>query len=239
MSGEELLTSLAIGYEIALRAGIALHDTVPDYHTSGAWNTLGCAAMTVRCLGGDASVLAHALGIAEYHGPRSQMMRCIDHPTMVKDGSGWGAMAGVSAGQMAMRGFTGAPAITITDKGVTDLWSDLGQNWRIHEQYFKPYAVCRWAQPAIQAVLSLQNGVQWSPAEIVSVVVETFHEATRLATRRPADTEGAQYSLPFPVAAALHFGQLGPKELSGPSLHDEGVLALADLIELRGRRLLQ
>jgi hypothetical protein len=29
---------------------------------------------------------AHAMGIAEYHGPRSQMMRCIDHPTMVKDG---------------------------------------------------------------------------------------------------------------------------------------------------------
>ena len=32
---------------------------------------------------------APRLGIAEYHGPRSQMMRCIDHPTMLKDGAGW------------------------------------------------------------------------------------------------------------------------------------------------------
>ena len=41
------------------------------------------------------------------------MMRCIDHPTMVKDGSGWGAFAGVSAAYLAADGFTGAPAITI------------------------------------------------------------------------------------------------------------------------------
>ena len=53
------------------------------------------------------------MGIAEYHGPRSQMMRCMDHPTMVKDGSGWGAMCGVSAARMAKAGFTGAPALTL------------------------------------------------------------------------------------------------------------------------------
>ena len=53
---------------------------------------------------------AHAIGIAEYHGPRSQMMRCIDHPTMLKDGSGWGSMSGIIAGQLASNGFTGAPA---------------------------------------------------------------------------------------------------------------------------------
>ena len=54
--------------------------------------------------------LRHALGIAEFHAPRSQMMRCIDYPTMLKDGSGWGAMAGVSAAYLAADGFTGAPA---------------------------------------------------------------------------------------------------------------------------------
>jgi hypothetical protein len=37
-------------------------------------------------MGLDRRVTREALGIAEYHGPRSQMMRCIDHPTMVKDG---------------------------------------------------------------------------------------------------------------------------------------------------------
>ena len=41
------------------------------------------------------------------------MMRCIDHPTMLKDGSGWGAMAGVISAYLAADGFTGAPALTV------------------------------------------------------------------------------------------------------------------------------
>src|SRR5438067_5314942 len=37
--GREFLTSVVLGYEVATRAGIALHATVPDYHCSGAWNS--------------------------------------------------------------------------------------------------------------------------------------------------------------------------------------------------------
>ena len=136
------------------RRAPALHATTPDYHTSGAWIAVAAAAAGARLLKLDADQTAHALGIAEYHGPRSQMMRCIDHPTMLKDGSGWGAMAGVSAALLARNGFTGAPALTITEP--PDIWSDLGDNWLITQQYFKPYPVCRWAQSPIEAALALR-----------------------------------------------------------------------------------
>ena len=128
--GRELLTSLVLGYEIATRAGVALHATVSDYHTSGAWNALACAAIGARLLGLDRNATRHALGAAEYHGPRSQMMRCIDHPTMVKDGSGWGAFAGVSAAYLAADGFTGAPALLIEGQAERAHWADLGARWR-------------------------------------------------------------------------------------------------------------
>ncbi|NNC80332.1 MAG: MmgE/PrpD family protein, partial [Acidimicrobiales bacterium] len=108
----EFLANLIVGYEIATRAGIALHQTACDYHTSGAWGAVGAAALGARVLGLDHASTFEAMGIAEYHGPRSQMMRVIDHPTMLKDGSGWGAMAGVSAAYLAADGFTGAPAVT-------------------------------------------------------------------------------------------------------------------------------
>ena len=84
------------------------------------------------------------------------MMRVIDAPTMVKDGSGWGAMAGGSAAYLAAEGFTGAPAVTVEGDDVSDLWDDLGQIWRIKEQYYKHYPICRWAQPPVQAVLDLK-----------------------------------------------------------------------------------
>jgi 2-methylcitrate dehydratase PrpD len=180
----------------------------------------------------DSAQTRHALGIAEYHGPRSQMMRCVDHPTMLKDGSGWGAMTGVSAGLLARAGFTGAPASTVESPEVTGFWADLGQTWLITEQYFKPYAVCRWAQPAIAGALALQQAHQLPVESIQRIRVSTFHEASRLTCRQPQSTEEAQYSLPFPVAAALVYGQLGPAELNGQTLRDPTVLSLSDQIEL-------
>ena len=100
-TGADMLADLIVGYEIAIRSGIALHGTAPDYHTSGAWVALGVAAVGARIKELDRDQTRHALGIAEYNGPRSQMMRCIDHPTMVKDGSGWGAMVGATAAVLA------------------------------------------------------------------------------------------------------------------------------------------
>jgi 2-methylcitrate dehydratase PrpD len=233
VNGHELAASLVVGYEVALRAGLALHATASDYHTSGAWNALACAAVTARRLGLDGRRTRHALGIAEYHGPRSQMMRCIDYPTMVKDGSGWGAMAGVSAGLLARDGFTGAPAVTVEGAQESDFWDDLGRRWLITEGYFKPHAVCRWAQPAIAAVLKLRDRHSFVPEQVRRIQVTTFQEAVRLAARRPGNTEEAQYSLPFPVASALVHRRLGPAELTGSSLSDPLILSLAGGMVLR------
>ncbi len=232
ISGRELLTTLVMGYEIAIRAGKSLHATACDYHTSGAWNALGCAAITARRLGLNREQTRHALGIAEYHGPRSQMMRCIDHPTMLKDGSGWGAMAGVSAGLLAGNGFSGAPALTVEAEDVAEFWADLGRQWDTMIQYFKPYAVCYWAQPAIGGALKLQQEHGIRPEAIEKVRVYTFHEASRLACRRPKNTEQAQYSLPFPLSGALVHRQLGYAQLSGSALEDPLILDLADRVEL-------
>ncbi len=227
ITGHELLTLLALGYEVAIRAGISLHSTAPDYHTSGAWNALGVVAMAGRLWGLDENRLRHALGIAEYHGPRSQMMRCIDHPTMLKDGSGWGAMTGVSGAYLAASGFTGAPALTVEEDDVRGIWDDLGERWRILEMYFKPYPVCRWGQPAIEAALQVRREHGIAPEEIAAIEVFTFHEATRLDQHEPTTTEEAQYSLPFPVAVALVRGGLVPSDITEEALADETVIAIS------------
>ena len=88
LTGRDALATLAMTYEVAARAAIALHNTVADYHTSGAWNALGVAALAARLDHSSPTQLREALGIAEYHGPRSQMMRELAPPTMLHDGSG-------------------------------------------------------------------------------------------------------------------------------------------------------
>ena len=229
VSGGEAMAALVAGYEIAARAGIALHATVTDYHTSGAWNALGVAAVGARLRKLTPSQLREALGIAEYHGPRSQMMRVIDVPTMLHDGSAWGALAGASAVFMAERGFTGAPAITVEAAEVADVWRDLGDRWVVHKHYIKPYPVCRWIHALVGAALELRATHEIHAADIAAIDVSAFHEATRLYRELPQTTAVAQYSISFPVAAALVRGRCGVDEITGAGLTDPDVARLVAL----------
>lgn len=231
ITGPEFLTTMVMGYEFGARASVAQHATTSDYHTSGSWGAVTAAAAGARILRLDTPKTRHALGIAEYHGPRSQMMRCIDHPTMVKDGSGWGSMAGVSAAELAAKGFTGAPAVTVEQAPA--FWTDLGTNWLILEQYFKPYPVCRWAQAPVQGILALKQIHNLTADQVDHIEVTTFHESVRLATRRPTTTEEAQYSTSFPCAIALVRGDIGPGDIADEALGDPAILRLSDSLIIR------
>lgn len=227
LSGCRFLGELAIGYEIAIRAGISLHRSACEYHTSGAWNCLGVTAVAARLMNLSARQLAEAMGTAEFYGPRSQMMRCIEYPTMLKDGSGWGAMTGIASALLGRAGFTGAPAVLLAQ---TDTWHDLGTHWHFLDTYFKRYPVCYWAQPAVEASLSLRPGIP-DVDEIQEVRVTSFHQAIRLHTPHPRSTEEAQYSLPWAVACALYRGSVDQQSVTG-DLESIEVIRLARKVRL-------
>lgn len=231
-SGRDLLVALTIAYEVAYRSGLCMHGTVPDYHTSGAWTALGAAAAGARLLGLDREQIRHALGIAEYHGPRSQMMRCIDHPTMLRDGVGWGSPAGVSAAYMAQLGFTGAPAITTEGAAALPFWNDLGTRWEVNNTHYKAYPVCRWAHPAIDAVRDLMRDNQLTSRDITRARIKTFHYATRLAGHAPKTVDELTYALAYPFAIMAVYGEIGPRQLQESILEDPEVRRISLATEL-------
>ncbi len=153
------------------------------------------------------------------------MMRCIDHSTMLKDGSGWGAMTGFSAAKLAEKGFTSVPALTVEDADI--YWSDLGQRWYMNEQSYKPYPVCRWAQAPIEGARNLMRTNDFVTDEIAKIEVETFHEAVQLATDCPKTTEQAQYSTSFPVVVALARGDITVQDISEYALNDHNAIRLS------------
>ena len=229
-SGHDVLAALLMGYEFGSRAAMAQHGTVDDFHTSGSWGAVACAAAAARLMRLDHESTRHALGIAEYHGPRSQMMRCIDYPTMLKDGSGWGAMTSVSAAKLARSGFTGAPSLIVEQ--ADSYWADLGEKWYMLDQYYKPYPVCRWAQAPIEAALSLRSEHNLHPSQISSIDITTFHESIRLACNEPKTTEEAQYSTSFPTAIALVHGDITASSLKDSALNDPEVKRLSKAITM-------
>ncbi|WP_120634727.1 MmgE/PrpD family protein [Ruegeria sp. EL01] len=232
LTGPEALAAVITGYEVAGRAGLSLHASVSDYHTSGAWNALGVAAMAARLRGQTPEQMRQAMGIAEYHGPRSQMMREIANPTMLHDGSGWGAMVGMSAAILAERGFTGAPAITIEAAEVAPHWDNLGAFWVVEHQYIKPYPICRWAHAAIDGVRKVMSEHDLTHEQIERLDINSFHEAVCLFPGLPETTSQAQYSLAFAVATYVLHGRIGVEQISGTSLSDPVVAGLMPRIHV-------
>ncbi len=232
VSGPEALAAFIAGYEISYRAAIALHTTVDDYHTSGAWNALGCVAIGARLKNLSPKMYRHALGIAEYHGPRSQMMREIANPTMLHDGTGWGVPTGIYAVLVAEDGFLGAPAATVEFDDAAFAWQDLGEQWLTTQQYIKPYPVCRWVHAAIDAALTLRQQYSLRPDIIKSVEIETFNYSAELYAGVPETSPQAQYSLAWPVAAALTRGHVGVNEILKDSFTDADIVTLTHLTRI-------
>ncbi|CAF1507036.1 unnamed protein product [Rotaria sordida] len=238
LNGKEFLTTLIVGYEIAYRAGHSLHVTVPDIHSSGSWVSLGCSAMLCRLLKLSYDSTAHALGIAEYYGPRSQIMRCVNYPTMLKDGLGQGALVGISSALLGELGFTGSPAVTMTkvddNKVLFDIWNSLGKEYRINIVHvYKCHACCYWAQPSLNAIDKIKQkypNVTFMNDTISNIDIYTFFEATHLLQTVPKTSDQAQYSISFSTAAALIYGRIGPKLLN--AINDQKIINLMEKIHI-------
>jgi 2-methylcitrate dehydratase PrpD len=227
--GDAFLTALVVAYELGIRAGVIRHATYACYHSSGSWGAIAGAAAVGKLLAFSEARLLHAMGAAEYHAPIAPMMKGIDTPSMGKDSIGWGCMVAVLAALLAWDGFTGISPLF--DDAPDPSWvQSLGRRWEILNLYFKPYAACRWAQPAVAGVLKIVQAHDLAVDQIGEIRVRTFSAASRLPNAPPRDTEAAQYSLAFPVAAALVDGEVGPTQVMPPRLFDPKLLSLMERV---------
>jgi 2-methylcitrate dehydratase PrpD len=149
---------------------------------------------------------------------------------MAKDGVGWGAMVGTASALMAERGFTGIEPL-FSESPEAGWIDNVGEQFEIMRLYFKPYACCRWTQPASVGALALKRQYGLAADDIAGIRVRTFAEAARLSRKHPADTDEAQYNLAYPIAAALLDGELGPRQVLPPRIYEPAILALADRVE--------
>lgn len=232
LGGKELLTGIVLGYEIAHRAARIWHTTHAIYQACGSWGSVACAAIASHLMRLPADQVHHALGIAEYHAPNLPMMRDIDHPSMVKHGIGWGTMTGITAAQLAQRGFTGIPSL-FGFEDYYDWVADLGENYIMVDGVgFKVYSSCAWSHPPINVTRALMEEHNIGVDDIVHIKIISSDKTVRLGNKLPTTTEEAQFNTAWPLAVYLIDGELGPWGVIESRLEDQRVRDLASRIEL-------
>ncbi|MGV8143609.1 MAG: MmgE/PrpD family protein, partial [Methanothermobacter sp.] len=164
-SGEELIESLVVGYQVAIVVGMMVNPEHRSrgFHTTGTCGTLGAAAAACKALGLDQNQTVNALGLA---GTQAAGLLESDHSgSMGKHlHAGRAAQSGIISAQLAGNGYTGAETIFEGDEGFLKVMAGIDpgeidikllmKKYRILEVYFKIYPVCRHLHSSIDASLN-------------------------------------------------------------------------------------
>jgi 2-methylcitrate dehydratase PrpD len=226
--GKALLEAIVIGYEVAVRSALVMRNLGGPRKGSGAWVVPGVAAAVARLMDLAPGRVLDAVGLAEYFSLQATQDRSASYPSPMKEGLSWGAYTGYIAAFLASQGFRGMRP-HLADSPLLD---NLSVSWEIEKVYFKRYACCRWAHPALDGLEEMLRKEPLSWMEIDRIRIRTFEKATLLDRRDPADTLEAVYSIPFVIGSYLVHGRVTPAQVSGENLWDHRVADLSRLVFL-------
>ncbi len=217
-SGAELLRAVTVGYEISTRIGVAVQPShYRFFHTTGTVGCFGSAAATAALLApAQPEVMRHALATAASLAAGLQQAFRSDAMTKALH-AGHAAWVGVSAGQGAASGITGAIDILEGEAGFGKALSagahwarateGLGQRYNIQSITQKNHGCCGHTFAAIDAMLDIRRREPLTPAQIADIRVETYQTALDVTGNfEPRTVFEAKFSLPYVVAHALLYG---------------------------------
>ena len=247
VTGEQLVTAIAAGYEVMIRASLALNPSAArtrGWHLTGVCGPYGAAAACAVLLGMDAEPTAWALGLAGTQGAGLWAFNA-DGAMSKRLHAGKAAHAGVLAAELAALGFTGPTQIfEFHDGGFLKAYSDasdvapltheLGKTWHLDAVSIKPYSCCGSTHAYIDAALELRKrmGNAWDPARPVRVGMSKVVDLQCGFDYVPSTALNAQMSLRYVLAAALSDGQVLPQQFSDAKMHDPALGTLGAKLEL-------
>lgn len=211
-TGVEMLEAVIVGYDVGIREAVRIRDAGGPRKGSGGWCAPGAAAAVGKLLKLTDEQMCHALGMCEYYTPQAGQDRSVQFPSMTKEGIPWGAYTGSFCAHLAKFGVTGhRPHLADAE----ELCKDLGQTVEVDKTYYKKWAACRWAHPALGGLAVVRAGEKpgFKIGDVKHVQIRSFEKALLLSNRKPASTLQAVYSIPFSLAYWLKHGQIEPENL--------------------------
>ena len=246
LTGEDLLSGLAAGGELACRMAVvaptgihraAFHPTAVIGALSAAFGVATAQRLTpkqsAQAMGIAGSM---ASGIIEYLVEGTSTKRL--HP-------GWAAQSGIRAAALAAGGFTGPRTVFEGEHGFFRafahpdiprdfgrLTNGLGTLWELENLAFKPYACGTMAQPFIDAAIKMRSDLP-DPNTVTEIIAPTseaiLHRLWEPVAEKaaPSTPYSAKFSVPYCIAVGLIRGAAGLSEFTDETIRDPALLQLA------------
>jgi 2-methylcitrate dehydratase PrpD len=242
VSGKELIVATVAGYEVGRRileaaGGYDAHNGI-GWHSTGTCGTLAAAAAVARLWRLPAVAYRDAISLSTSFS--SGLWAFIHDGSQAKKiHAGRAAEGGLLAAELAARGFSGPSkvfddvwggffrAFNQTEGEVAKLSEDLGEVWKINRAVLKPYASCRGAHSAVDALEDILAETRRPAETIASIHLDLSRMLIGMCgakeTRRLA---AAQMSLPYALAARCVFGSVGLESYSAARRADPRIAEL-------------
>ena len=246
ISGRAVLEAYVIGFEIEAILGRTMNPRhyQQGWHCTSTLGTVGAAAAAARLLKLDVVATTHCLAIAasEASGLKENF------GTMTKPlHVGLAARNAVLAALLAQQGFTAndnaldgpqgfLKAMASEKPDLQSSISDLGNRWEILETgiTIKLYPSCAATHPALDTVLDLRREHHLTSDQIESVEVQVDSVTPPLLIYdRPQTGLQGKFSMPFCVAAALVYGEVGLATFESSCIQDARIQSLLARITMR------
>ncbi len=222
VSGEALLTALAVGIELECRVSCAIAQGGANqgWYMTGLSGGIGAAAAVGRLLRLNAQQMVYAMGLAAMQASGTRATHGSMAITFVpgiaaRDGivAAYMAAADFSCSAIAIDGRNGLLQVLTTSRDASQIRAQLGTRYEMLNNAYKPYPCGIVIHPAIDACLHLVRVQHLKHQDIARIELRVHPDALNLCWRKlPENVLDAQVSLYHWVAACLVFGRAGVPE---------------------------
>ncbi|RAM37388.1 MmgE/PrpD family protein [Arthrobacter globiformis] len=246
VTGEELITAIAIGQELFIRLRCNVGWKM-DWNLSSVIGVYSGVAACGSLLGLSAEQITHAMGIVSLNAGGTMQQIFGTGSNLRGLYAGFIAQSCVNAVLLAQKGMLGMEDLFEGEAGIFTVYfhgdynrekilENLGETFLSAGMTYKYWPAVGNAHTYIHAAIELAREYEIKPDEIKEVRVYVGDFAERMVKpveerKKPNTIMDAKFSLPFTVALALIKGKMRISDFSTDSLSDPRVLALADNVE--------
>lgn len=241
-SGRDIIVALAAAFEAGIRVGQAApRHHLAGWHLTGTLGTVAAAAGSARLMGLNEEQTVFALGIACTQAAGMQQNRGSDCKSLH---AGKSAYHGVLAAMLASNGFNSSPEILEGSLGFSKIFSarqqndaitaDLGREWMITGNGYKPYACGVVLHPLIDAVIAVSQKTGLPASEIESMEVSVHPDVIRITgVDQPGSGLMSKFSANHAAAVSYIDQAAGVAQFTNERSADASVQSLRKRIQIK------